>query len=74
MIGYPSRSDDVENQGDGAVRKASDPSVKPKFTNVEYTPKSTGTPNMRRRQSVVDDINQGVPRAMTRLNFLYVYE
>ena len=28
------------------------------------------SPNMGRRQSVFEDISHGVPRAMTRLNFL----
>ena len=28
------------------------------------------SPNMARRQSVFEDISHGVPRAMTRLNFL----
>ena len=39
-------------------------------SSIQEPPIRPASPNMARRQSVFEDISHGVPRAMTRLNFL----
>ena len=63
-----SAQSDNEMGGDQAYPKiAFDPKNNSSNKEPPITPAS---PNMARRQSVFEDICHGVPRAMTRLNFL----